>query len=183
MSAFFYCSSLNGEDIQMDELHSSSKFTIVPIGIIRTPHKSTEGIPRQPTFAQGVEGTILIYPQFREALTDLDGFERIWVLFWCHRAKAFKLKIIPYADTTERGLFATRAPSRPNPIGISHLRLKGVDVAKGMLKVSDVDILDGTPIIDIKPYSPEFDCIAKSKSGWLDQVKEAGTKSDSRFEK
>lgn len=154
-----------------------------PIGVIHSFHKTSEGTPRQPAYAKGAGGILEIYPQFREALCDLDGFERVWVLFWFDRAKPFKLKVIPYADTIERGLFATRAPSRPNPIGISHLKLLEVDVDKGIVKVEDVDILDGTPLIDIKPYSPELDCVPDIKSGWLDRVDRFKTKSDNRFEK
>jgi len=97
------------------------------------------------------------------------------------RAKPWELKVIPYRDTVPRGIFATRAPSRPNPIGLSALKLLAVDIEAGRLQVADVDIFDGTPIIDIKPYVPEFDSYPEAKAGWLDEVKEKRRLSDDRF--
>ncbi len=112
-----------------------------------------------------------IFPEFREGLDDLQGYERIWLIFWCDRAKPFKLKVIPHGKTTYRGLFATRSPNRPNPIGLSAVRLLNVDSGTGRLLVMDVDMLDGTPLLDIKPYVPDFDSYPEAGTGWLDAAR------------
>ncbi len=158
-----------------------SEIVLYSIGVIRTPHREDAPVPIQPALAKGSEGIIEIFPEYREGLNDLEGFDRIWVLFWMNRAKPYKLKVVPYRDIVPRGLFATRAPSRPNPIGISPVRLLKVDVEAGRLKVAETDILDGTPIIDIKPYSPEFDSHPDAKAGWLDKVKGKRNSADDRF--
>jgi tRNA-Thr(GGU) m(6)t(6)A37 methyltransferase TsaA len=154
---------------------------VKPIGIIHSPFTATAGTPRQPVFAKGSEGTVEVYPEFQERLADLDGFERIWLLFWLDRAAPYKLKVKPYMDNTIRGLFATRAPSRPNPIGMSCVKLLGVE--KNMLKVAELDILDGTPLLDIKPYVGKVDCFDINRSGWLDTIEHKNTKVDNRFHK
>ncbi len=128
-----------------------------PIGLIRTPHNSPQGAPIQPAAAAGIPGEIQIFEDYKEGLADLKGFDRIWLIYFFDRAKPFKLKVIPYLDIVERGLFATRAPSRPNPIGLSCVRLSDVDVKTGILKVLDVDMLDNTPLLDIKPYISNID--------------------------
>jgi tRNA-Thr(GGU) m(6)t(6)A37 methyltransferase TsaA len=151
------------------------------IGIIHTPHQKMIGIPIQPFIAKGVLGEVEIFTQFREALSDLAGFERIWLIYWCHRAKEFELRIIPYKDAVPRGLFATRAPSRPNPIGISAVRLLMLNEEAGGLKVPDVDMLDGTPLLDIKPYVPSFDSYTEAKAGWLDTTQSKTEHADDRF--
>lgn len=158
-----------------------SEIKLTPIGIIHTPHKSNVGTPIQPFAAKDIEGEIEIYREFREGLRDLEGFERIWALFWCDRVKPFRLKVIPYLDVVKRGLFATRAPSRPNPIGLSSLRLVKVDVEAGKVKVLDVDLLEGTPILDIKPYIPRFDSYPDIRAGWLDKVSVRECRADGRF--
>ncbi|NQU06067.1 MAG: tRNA (N6-threonylcarbamoyladenosine(37)-N6)-methyltransferase TrmO, partial [Calditrichaeota bacterium] len=107
--------------------------------------------------------------KFREGLEDLQGFSRIWLLSWLDRSDSYKLKVIPYRDTVERGLFATRAPRRPNPIGISPVKLISVDLENGIIHVNGIDLLNGTPIIDIKPYSHKFDSYPDVDSGWLDE--------------
>ena len=120
-------------------------------------------------------------PAYREALEDLAGFDRIWLLYWFDRARAPRLKVVPYMDTQVHGLFATRAPSRPNPIGMSPVKLLSIEDC--LLRIADVDILDGTPLLDIKPYSPHFDCFPDSDSGWLDGVAREYQEADGRFEK
>ncbi len=154
-----------------------------PIGVIRTPHQKQAGTPIQPFAARDVSGEIEIFPEYRPALQDLNGFERIWVLYWFHQAKPFSPRVIPYRDVVERGLFATRAPSRPNPIGLSVVRLQKVNETSGILKVLDVDMLEGTPLLDIKPYVPRFDCYPDSKAGWLDQRGSDQNFADGRFTK
>jgi len=151
------------------------------IGLIRTPFQQEAGTPIQPITSQGAAGEVEIFPEYRAALADVAGFERIWLIFWCHLAKDYKLKVIPYRDTVERGLFATRAPSRPNPIAISAVRLLDIDEENGILKIGDVDMLDGTPVIDIKPYVPSFDSYPHAKFGWLENAKINAEKADNRF--
>jgi tRNA-Thr(GGU) m(6)t(6)A37 methyltransferase TsaA len=152
---------------------------VKPIGIIHTPFKQAEGTPIQSSFAEGAKGIVEVFDEFAAGLKDLDGFERIWLIYWFDRAKESKLLVTPYMDTVERGLFATRAPARPNPIGISPVKLERIESNK--IYVSDVDILDGTPLLDIKPYSPQIDCFEVSRVGWLKSVKGKKHKADNRF--
>lgn len=153
-----------------------------PIGVIRTPFTESAEAPIQPKFAAGTKGRIEVFEEFREGLHDLAGFERMWVIFWCDRAKPFKMKVVPYRDTVKRGLFSTRAPSRPNPIGISVVMLVETSVREGILIVDGVDLLDQTPILDLKPYVPEFDSFPDSKAGWLDRKKRITNSADNRFQ-
>ena len=151
-----------------------------PIGIIHSPFAESGGTPIQVKFAGDVEGSIEFFEEFVPALKDLDGFERIWLLFWFDRAKEYKPLITPYLETVKRGLFATRAPSRPNPIGVSCVKLLGIKA--NILKIGGLDILDGTPLLDIKPYAPRFDCFEVSRSGWLDGVGDREARADGRFQ-
>ena len=149
-------------------------FVFKPIGVIRTPYTKLGDVPHQPSAAAGVTGEIEIFPQFRPGLSDLKGFERIWLLFWCHLAEQYSLKVVPGRDVVHRGLFATRAPCRPNPIGLSAVRLLDVNAEAGFLKIADVDVVSGTPLLDIKPYIPDIDCHPDVRVGWLDDVKAGG---------
>ena len=153
---------------------------IHPIGIVHSPFKQSSGTPVQPRLASGVQGTVEVLEEFQDGLADLDGFERIWLICWFHRAAKPRLRVVPYLGDTERGLFATRAPSRPNPIGISSVRLLRID--GNILTVADLDIIDGTPLLDIKPYSPHFDCFEGIRSGWLDRSRRTRQLADDRFE-
>ena len=153
-----------------------------PIGTIRTPFTEIADMPVQPTGADGVAGRIELRADLVEGLCDLDGFSHIIVLYRFHRAPAPNLTVTPFLDKQPRGLFATRAPCRPNPIGLSILKLARIDGAT--LFVENVDMLDGTPLLDIKPYVPAFDRpAAPIRAGWLEngasQVKAA--RSDDRF--
>ena len=152
-----------------------------PIGIVRSPHETTTGTPIQPSRARGIEGTVEINEEYVEGLSDLDGFSHIILICHLHRASDFKLKVVPYLDTELRGLFATRAPSRPNPIGLSVVRLLGVD--RRVLRIEGVDLLDGTPVLDIKPYVRDFDDQIEVRCGWLDEVRDRETAADDRFER
>lgn len=156
---------------------------VKPIGIIHSPFQQATGTPIQPRAAEGVEGAVEVFSEYVAGLKDLEGFERIWLLYWFDRARFEKcaLRIKPYLDDTRRGLFATRAPARPNPIGISPVRL--LEVRGNLLRVRDVDILDGTPLLDIKPYFPQFDCFKVARSGWLKGSTLERAKADNRFEK
>ena len=114
-------------------------------------------------------------------LKDLAGFDRAWLIFWCHRASEAKMLVVPYRDTVERGLFATRAPARPNPLGLSCVRLLGIE--GDVVRIGEVDILDDTPLLDIKPYVPQYDNYAVQSCGWVDTVPDRKVIADDRFEK
>lgn len=150
------------------------------IGIIHTPFKDIQGTPIQHIYAEGVEGVVEIFPEFSEGISDLDGFERIWLIYLFDRASVPRLKVIPFRDTVLRGVFATRAPSRPNPIGLSAVRLIAVEGAS--IQVADVDMLDGTPLLDIKPYIPQADSFPGSRAGWFDESKSNRERADDRFQ-
>ena len=150
-----------------------------PIGVIHSPYREPGGTPIQPAFGGGVRGEVEVHEEYADALDDLEGFEHIWLIYWLHRARPHRLKVVPYRDTVERGLFATRAPSRPNPIGLSLVRLVGRE--SNRLQVEGLDILDGTPLLDIKPYIPKIDARAGSKAGWFDAGRDAREVADGRF--
>lgn len=149
------------------------------IGTIHSPFQNASGVPIQPALAGNVEGSVEVFAEYEEALANLEGFERIWLLTWLNRASPFKAKVKPYLDNELRGLFATRAPARPNPIGLSCVKLLSVEGTR--LRVAGVDILDGTPLLDIKPYANRFDHFEVARCGWLDSVGKRSTKSDNRF--
>lgn len=149
------------------------------IGRIRTPFVQATGTPIQPSCAEGAVGQVIVDDPFVAAVDDIEGFERIWLVYWMDRAAGFQPRVVPYRDTLERGLFATRSPCRPNPIGLSVVRL--VRREGCLLHVADVDILDGTPLLDIKPYVPEFDSYPFSKAGWLDGSGCSRQVADGRF--
>ncbi len=143
---------------------------LIPIGVVHSPYKQATGTPVQPaTAGHETKGRIEVFEPYVEGLKDIDGFERIWLLFWCHLASKYKLITSTYLDPeTPHGVFSCRAPSRPNPIGMSCVRL--LKVEGNILEVAEFDLLDGTPMLDIKPYSPHFDHFEVQKSGWLDEV-------------
>ena len=137
-----------------------------PIGTIHSPFKEPHDTPIQPAFAKEAEGTVEIFPEYAEGLTDLEGFSHIILLYHFHLSKEFSLMVKPYLDDRFHGLFATRAPARPNPIGVSVVSL--INVKRGELFVQGIDIIDGTPLLDIKPYVPEFNMQKAVKIGWLE---------------
>ncbi len=152
-----------------------------PIGIIRSPFKDPKGMPIQPTGARGVSGTVELQAEYENGLKDLEGFSHIILIHHFHLSEGYSLKMKPFLDDTPRGVFATRAPRRPNPIGISVVRLEKIEGTT--LYISNIDIVDGTPLLDIKPYVPDFDREEDAQIGWLanksNQV--ADKKSDGRF--
>ena len=152
-----------------------------PIGIIHTLFTKPEGMPIQPTGAAGIRGTIELFDEYHAGLKDLEGFSHIILLYHFHRSQGFNLQVVPFMDSELRGLFATRAPKRPNPIGISVVQLDKIE--NGVLHIQNVDIMDGTPLLDIKPYVPEFDSPQDIRTGWLGQARKtlSGRKSDDRF--
>ena len=150
------------------------------IGVVHSPFNVSVGMPIQPVFAEGAEGTVEVLPQYADGLRDLEGFERIWLIYWLHKAPPGPLRVIPFRDTTERGVFATRAPCRPNAIGLSCVCL--LAIAGNVLTIGGMDILDGTPLLDIKPYVPKFDAFTNSRAGWCDRSPVTSrTHADDRF--
>ena len=126
-------------------------------------------------------GTAVLLPEYAPALQDLEGLERVWLLYLLHRASEPRLVVRPYLDTVEHGVFATRSPARPNRIGLSVVRLLGIDGLK--LKFAGVDMLDGSPLLDIKPYVPAFDAFPESRAGWYEGRLRADVTADDRFER
>jgi tRNA-Thr(GGU) m(6)t(6)A37 methyltransferase TsaA len=150
-----------------------------PIGFIHSPFQQAEGTPIQPAYAGGTPGTVVVANEWAEALEDIEGFERLWLLYWMDRVGVARPKVVPYRDDRERGLLATRSPCRPNPIGLSVVRL--VRRERNVLHVADVDVLDGTPLLDVKPYVPAFDAHPVSRAGWFDLAATDRQTADSRF--
>jgi tRNA-Thr(GGU) m(6)t(6)A37 methyltransferase TsaA len=151
------------------------------IGIIHSSFSSLDAMPLQPVSKASGHGIVEIFPEFVEGLRDLDGFSYVILLYHFHKQSSCALTVIPFLDAAPHGVFATRAPSRPNPIGLSIVKL--VNIKDGELFVEQLDILDKTPILDIKPYVPEFDYRPDARIGWLERVKGQvlGELSDGRF--
>ena len=152
-----------------------------PIGIIHSPYSKLHDMPIQSSAARGVKGNIEVYKKYLPALSDLEGFSHIYLLYHFHLSKSFQLKVIPFLDDQFRGLFATRAPKRPNPIGLSVVRL--IRIEANLLYIENVDIIDGTPLLDIKPYVQEMEAVENLKIGWLEKhtSKFKSKLSDERF--
>ncbi|MEZ7196299.1 tRNA (N6-threonylcarbamoyladenosine(37)-N6)-methyltransferase TrmO [Pseudodesulfovibrio karagichevae] len=157
------------------------QITYRPIGFFHTPHKTTTGMPIQPSGAQGVKGTINILPEFREGIRDIEGFSHLIILYHLHEICGQELTVIPFLDQTPHGIFATRSPKRPNPLGLSVMALCGVS-DEGII-LNNVDVLDGTPVLDIKPYVPDFDVWPADRVGWFEGKSGNATtkRSDDRF--
>jgi tRNA-Thr(GGU) m(6)t(6)A37 methyltransferase TsaA len=158
----------------------SSQLKLDPIGVIETPFREPAGTPIQPSRARGARGRVRIDSRFQAGLKDLEGFERVWLIYWLHKARGPSLLVTPFLDNRQRGVFATRSPARPCPIGMSVVRLLAVH--GGILDVEDVDVIDGTPLLDVKPYVPEFDSHPNSKAGWFDESNSTRRVADGRFE-
>jgi tRNA-Thr(GGU) m(6)t(6)A37 methyltransferase TsaA len=149
------------------------------IGIIRSPFPKPQGTPIQPLYADRARGRILVNQEYADALEDIEGFDRIWLVYLMHLVSSWKPRVIPFRDTREHGLFATRSPSRPNPIGLSSVELLSRD--GNCLEVAGIDVVDGTPLLDIKPYVPDFDAHPKARSGWFAHGDGEHTVADGRF--
>ncbi len=151
------------------------------IGIIHSPFIELKDMPIQPSGAEGVKGTVEVFEAFRPGLADLEGFSHIILLYHFHRNRPAELLIVPFMDSQPRGLFATRAPNRPNPIGLSVVQLDRIE--QGVLYIQNVDILEDTPLLDIKPYVPEFGDQVEIRTGWLEKARGIvlDKKSDDRF--
>jgi tRNA (adenine37-N6)-methyltransferase len=159
--------------------------TLAPIGVVRSPFPDRRSAPRQPAAARGVAGTIELLPhaEYAHALGDLSAWSHVWVLFWFHLNTGFRPKVQPQRSLQKRGVFATRSPYRPNPIGLSVVRLERVN--DRVLHVLDVDMIDGTPVLDLKPYVPYTDALPDASSGWLTgdplAVRDPGPRYDVHF--
>ena len=158
-----------------------NKIKYIQIGIIHSPFKEPTGTPIQPIAAQGIDGTVEVFQEYTEGLKDIDGFSHVILVYHFHLSKESSLKVKPFMDDQTHGVFSTRAPNRPNPIGISVVQL--VKIEGNILQVKDLDIVDGTPLLDIKPYVPEFDIRDAKKKGWLEKnvSKLPTSKDDGRF--
>jgi tRNA-Thr(GGU) m(6)t(6)A37 methyltransferase TsaA len=144
--------------------------TLHPIGVIHSPHRRAEETPIQPVYAAGVRGRAEILPEYADGLRDLEGFSHIFLIYWFHKALSTQLIVKPFLEDATHGVFATRAPCRPNPIGLSIVRLVGRD--GNVLHLADVDVLDETPLLDIKPYIARFDRHDSTRSGWQEDIDE-----------
>ena len=167
----------------MEEKRDLDSLLCRPIGIIHTPFKELENMPIQPSGAAGIPGTVELFPEFADGLKDLDDFSHLILLYHFHESSGYRLAVTPFLDSKPRGVFATRAPKRPNPIGLSIVRL--IQIQGCALEIENVDILDGTPLLDIKPYVPEFDHEENCRIGWLEKArgKARDKRSDKRFTK
>lgn len=151
------------------------------IGTIHSPFEEIENMPIQPKGASDIKGTVHVNELYVEGLKDLNGFSHIYLIYLFHKAKRTSLTVTPFLDTSERGVFATRSPLRPNHIGLSIVQL--VKIEGAILTVRGIDVLDKTPLLDIKPYIENFDSVRNSSSGWMTaNIEEVSNKrSDSRF--
>ncbi len=143
----------------------------VAIGVVRSLHQRAAETPIQPVYAGGCRGQAEIFPEFADGLRDLEGFSHIYLIYHLHQAPPARLLVKPYLQDAEHGVFATRTPGRPNPIGLSIVKLERRE--GNILYLDGLDILDGTPLLDIKPYCARFDCIQQTRNGWQDDVDES----------
>ncbi len=159
----------------------AQKFTFTPIGVINSPFDMPVNMPIQSASASGFTGTVEIYDEFVPGLKDIEGFSHIILIYAFHRSDGYKLHVKPFLEDVVHGVFSVRAPKRPNPIGFSVVKLLRVE--KDILHIENIDILNGTPLLDIKPYVPGFDCFTEASSGWVGKHKKSisNKKSDGRF--
>jgi tRNA-Thr(GGU) m(6)t(6)A37 methyltransferase TsaA len=136
-----------------------------PVGTIHSPYRTIAEMPIQPVGARSAQGTVVVEAEYADGLEDIEGFSHLILIYQFHRVKGFDLKVKPFLDDRAHGLFATRAPRRPNAIGLSVVPLLSRD--GNVLCVGSIDVLDGTPLLDIKPFVPDFDAPAVSSVGWL----------------
>ncbi len=152
-----------------------------PIGIIHSPYKHSKGTPIQTISGSGISSTLEIYPEYFEGLKDIEGFSHLILIYHMHLIKKAQLSVLPFLDIEAHGVFATRSPARPNPIGISVVKLERAEGC--FLFIKDTDMLDGTPILDLKPYIPVFDVRNTDRTGWFKNNinKISNAKDDGRF--
>lgn len=154
---------------------------MVPIGFIDTCYTTLADMPIQPKGAKESIGIIELRDSLKAGLKNLDGFSHIYLIYQFHKSAGYELTVKPFMDDKYHGVFATRAPRRPNPLGLSLVRLLAVE--ENTVKVAGADLLDGTPILDIKPYMEQFDAVSNVRNGWLTATQEsvAQKRSDERF--
>ena len=169
----------SSKEIVMPSNNTDVAIVFHAIGEIHTPFREATGTPIQTVYGQDIRGRIELKESYASALDDIEGFERLWVIYWMDRVSGFKPKVLPYRDTQEHGLFATRSPARPNPIGMSVVRFLRREGST--LYVLDIDILDGTQLLDIKPYIPAYDSYPVSRAGWFDIAGADRRMADDRF--
>jgi tRNA (adenine37-N6)-methyltransferase len=144
-----------------------TSLTLTPIGVVRSPHSERRHAPRQATLEPDTRGTIELFGErgFENALADIETWTHLWVVFWFHLNQGWRPMVRPPRGSRRRGVFSTRSPHRPNPIGLSAVVLERREGL--ILHVKELDLLDGTPVLDIKPYVPYSDCLTAAKEGWL----------------
>ena len=145
-----------------------NKIIFHPIGVIHSPHKVMSKTPIQPVLCSDIKGTVVLDVEYADGLKDLQGFSHIYLFYYFHQSQKTCLRLKPYLSDHEHGIFATRAPHRPNKLGMSLVRL--IKIKDTILHVKDIDILDGTPLFDIKPYIQRFDSRENTRSGWQDTI-------------
>jgi tRNA-Thr(GGU) m(6)t(6)A37 methyltransferase TsaA len=150
----------------------TSEITVKPVGVIHSPYKEPEGMPIQSRLEENVRATAEIFPEYRDGLQDLEGFSNAYLIFYMDRAKEETLVGRPFLENVEHGIFAIRSPKRPNHIGLSIVRIE--EIKNGVITFSGVDMLDNTPLLDIKPYVSYFDAIEDTRNGWLEKHFENG---------
>ena len=172
---------MQGKDSYIQGIKKMREIRYTPIGVVHSPFKNVKGMPIQTVGARGVGGTVEMDSRYQDGLKDLEGFSHIFLIYHFHLSKGYSLQVKPFMDDIVRGVFATRAPKRPNPIGISVVKF--VKIQGCTLFIEDVDVVDGTPLLDIKPFVPEFDVRKVERTGWLS--KKAGkvhkVRADQRF--
>lgn len=157
---------------------AAASLSLEPIGVIRSEHQRPEQTPIQPIYAAGCRGRVELRPEFAEGLADLSGFSHIYLIYHLHQAGPPRLRVKPFLSDIERGVFATRSPNRPNPIGMSLVRL--ISRKGAVLEIDGVDVIDGTPLLDLKPYSARYDAVENPRGGWTDEVDEESARSRGR---
>jgi tRNA-Thr(GGU) m(6)t(6)A37 methyltransferase TsaA len=160
--AFEFSSEITGEEMKREE------FVFHAIGVVRSPHTDPSKTPIQPVFAKQAEGKVMLDPGYSDGLADLEDFSHIYLFYVFHKTSETKLTVRPFLEDKTHGVFATRAPCRPNKLGFSVVKL--ISIEGNTLNVEDIDILDGTPVIDIKPFIARFDTRDDVRSGWQDGV-------------
>ena len=161
----------------------STEITYQQIGVIRTPFRKISKMPIQPCGAMNAKGTIELDPELLPGLVDITGFSHLILIYHFHLVKGYKLYVVPFMDDQPHGIFATRAPARPNPIGVSIVKLKKVE--NNLIYIEGVDMVDGTPLLDIKPFFTKYDNRTDAIAGWLENKKDIDItkiKSDARFD-
>ena len=166
----------------IDMSYSYNTICYKTIGVIRTPFKESKGMPIQSSFSK-TEGIVILKPWYNSATKGLSEFSHIILIYHFHKAKPSELIVKPFLSTKDLGIFSVRAPNRPNPIGISIVKLKKIYVENGETKliVEGIDVLDQTPLLDIKPYVSDFDCFTETKSGWYEDREIDKIEADNRF--